>query len=160
MSIASEELPRVFAYTDGACIGNPGPGGYAAVMTNGTGRRTLRGHQRLTTNNQMELMAVIKAIELMKTEAPLTIVSDSQYVTRGMNEWLPNWKAKSWRTSDRKPVANRDLWERLDTLVAARPHGVVFEWTRGHAGHPQNEEADKSANEEAKAAQAEFGGSR
>lgn len=149
-ALSSEDAAlQVVAHTDGACIGNPGPGGYAAIMRRGMKRRVVRGYELETTNNRMEVTAAIKAIESMKSDAALTIISDSEYVVKGMSEWLPRWKANGWRSCDKKPVKNRDLWERLDALVAARPKGVLFVWTRGHAGDPANEEADAIANAEA-----------
>lgn len=148
------EARRVIAYTDGACINNPGPGGYAAIMVRESERRIVKGREAATTNQRMELTAALKAIESMKTDAPLTIVSDSQYVVKGATEWLAGWKAKGWKTASKKPISNRDLWENLDVALAARPNGVLFEWTKGHAGTLLNEEADRLAEAEARAQKA------
>ena len=109
----------------------------------------IKGNEDHTTNNQMEMRGAIEAIKFMKTDAPMTIVSDSNYLIKGMNEWLPDWKARGWRTKAKKPVKNPELWNQLDKLVAARLHGVVFTWTKGHAGNSLNEEADRVANAEA-----------
>ncbi len=145
----SGEDARVTVHTDGACIGNPGPGGYAAIMKRGNERREIRGGDPSTTNNRMELMGPIMALESMTTDAPVTIYSDSEYVVKGMTIWLVSWKAKGWRKSDKKPVLNRELWERLDTVVSRRINGVEWRWTKGHADDPDNEEADRIAGEEA-----------
>lgn len=145
---------HVVVHTDGGCIGNPGPGGHAAVLRmwrNGEmmKRTAITGREGHTTNNRMEMMAVIAALEAIKPGVcPITIVSDSQLVVKGMTEWLEGWKRKGWRSSQRKPVENRDLWERLDDLN--QRHGDVrWEWVRGHNGDPMNEEVDMLANTEA-----------
>lgn len=149
MNDAQSQLVTI--YTDGACLANPGPGGYAAVMMRGTARRVIRGRDPETTNNRMELMAPIMALESMKTDAPVTIISDSEYVVKGMTEWIARWKAKGWKNGKRKDVANRDLWERLDTLASKR--AITWQWTRGHADDVHNQEADRIASEEARKAQ-------
>lgn len=134
----------VQAYTDGACKGNPGPGGWGVLLRWGAAEKELCGGERATTNNRMELMAVIMALETMKRPTCLEIVTDSQYVKRGVEEWMPRWKRNGWQTADRKPVKNRDLWERLDSALGA--HQVRWKWVRGHAGHVENERADRLAN--------------
>ncbi len=131
-------------YTDGACRGNPGPGGWAAVLTFGEREKALCGAERLTTNNRMELMAVIGALEALKRPVSARLYTDSQYVRRGITEWLANWKAKGWRTADRKPVKNQDLWQRLEALASA--HRIEWHWVPGHAGVPGNERVDQLAN--------------
>lgn len=144
---------RAVAQTDGACSGNPGPGRWAAILTYKGKRRVLSGHARLTTNNAMELRAALRAVRAARRiDAPLTVVSDSEYVVKGATEWLPGWKRRGWRTAANKPVANRGLWEHLDAAIEAHPGGVEFVWTRGHAGHELNEEADRIARSEAETA--------
>ena len=147
-----EAVGPVVVHTDGACIGNPGPGGYAAIMKRGVERRELRGGDPETTNNRMELMGPIVALESMLTDAPVTVHSDSQYVVKGMTIWVHSWKAKGWKNAQKQPVKNRDLWERLDAVVSTRLNGVKWIWVKGHAGDPQNEKADRIANEEAQKA--------
>ncbi|HET6545374.1 MAG TPA: ribonuclease HI [Rhodanobacteraceae bacterium] len=136
--------------TDGACLGNPGPGGWAALLRAGTRERELSGSEAHTTNNRMELMAAIVGLEALKRPCRLLLVTDSQYVQRGVEEWLPRWQANGWRTGDRKPVKNRDLWERLAVAVAR--HQVRWKWVRGHAGHTDNERVDQLARAAALAA--------
>ena len=131
-------------YTDGACRGNPGPGGWAALLLLGEHERELSGAETLTTNNRMELTAVIRALEALKRPVAARIYTDSQYVRRGITEWLSSWKARDWRTADRKPVKNQDLWQTLSAL--AERHDVEWHWVRGHSGHPENERADALAN--------------
>jgi len=131
-------------YTDGACRGNPGPGGWAAILRKGRHEKELYGSEAQTTNNRMELMAAIRALEALKRACEVTLVTDSQYVKNGITEWLPNWKRRGWKTADRKPVKNRDLWQQLD--AAAARHRMHWKWLRGHAGHPENERADALAN--------------
>ncbi|NKN34571.1 ribonuclease HI [Marichromatium bheemlicum] len=135
----------VRAYTDGACKGNPGPGGWGALLCWGEAEKALCGGERETTNNRMELMAVIMALESLKRPSTIDITTDSQYVKRGVGEWMPRWKRNGWRTASRQPVKNRDLWERLDAALAA--HQVRWHWVKGHAGHPGNERADQLANQ-------------
>jgi ribonuclease HI len=131
-------------YTDGACRGNPGPGGWAATLAWEGHERELSGAERDTTNNRMELTAVIRALEALKRPMAVRVYTDSQYVRQGITEWLPNWKKRDWRTADRKPVKNRDLWEALD--AAAARHQVEWHWVKGHAGVPGNERVDALAN--------------
>jgi ribonuclease HI len=131
-------------YTDGACRGNPGPGGWAAVLSAGGREKEISGAQLLTTNNRMELQAVIEALNALKRPAQVRLYTDSQYVRRGILEWLPQWKARGWKTADRKPVKNQDLWQQLET--AAAPHRIEWHWVPGHAGVPGNERCDALAN--------------
>ncbi len=135
---------RIEIYTDGACRGNPGPGGWAATLSLGEHFRELSGAEAATTNNRMELTAVIEALSALKRESRVRVFTDSEYVRRGITEWLKAWKARDWRTADKKPVKNRDLWERLDA-VAAR-HDVEWRWVKGHSGVPGNERVDALAN--------------
>jgi ribonuclease HI len=132
-------------YTDGACRGNPGPGGWAALLLLGEHEREISGAEALTTNNRMELTAVIRALEALKRPVQARIYTDSEYVRRGVTEWLAAWKARGWRTADRKPVKNQDLWQRLDDLRV--PHHIEWHWVPGHAGVPGNERVDRLANE-------------
>jgi ribonuclease HI len=134
-------------FTDGACLGNPGPGGWAALLRYMTTEKVVSGSEANTTNNRMELMAAIRGLEALRRSARVCVTTDSQYVMQGIESWLPRWRANGWRTADRKPVKNQDLWERL--VAAAAPHTVQWRWTRGHAGHPENEKVDKLAREEA-----------
>jgi len=135
---------RVEIYTDGACRGNPGPGGWAATLELGEHLRELSGAEAETTNNRMELTAVIRALEALKRKSALRIHTDSEYVRRGITEWIKNWKAHGWKTADQKPVKNRDLWERLDEL--ANQHDIEWRWVKGHSGVPGNERVDALAN--------------
>ena len=135
--------PEVEIWTDGACSGNPGPGGWAALLRYGDHERTLSGAEPRTTNNRMELLAAIRALEALRRPCRVRLVTDSEYLKKGVTEWLPRWKARGWRTSERKPVKNADLWRRLDEL--ARRHDVEWAWVRGHAGHPENERVDRLA---------------
>jgi len=132
-------------YTDGACRGNPGPGGWAALLSFGGREKELAGAEALTTNNRMELTAVIRALEALKRPVPVRVYTDSQYVRRGILEWVSAWKARGWRTADKKPVKNQDLWERLDALAAG--HSIEWHWVPGHAGVAGNERVDRLANE-------------
>jgi ribonuclease HI len=132
-------------YTDGACRGNPGPGGWAALLMMGEHEREISGAEALTTNNRMELTAVIRALEALKRSVEARVYTDSEYVRRGISEWLPGWKARGWRTADRKPVKNQDLWEQLEKLAAS--HRIDWRWVPGHAGVPGNERVDRLANE-------------
>lgn len=131
-------------YTDGACKGNPGPGGWGALLRYGGQEKELFGGEPLTTNNRMELLAVIRALQALRRPARVRVHTDSQYVQKGISEWIKGWKARGWKTADRKPVKNEDLWRELDALVAG--HEVRWQWVRGHAGHPENERADALAN--------------
>jgi len=135
----------VILYTDGACRGNPGPGGWAAVLSHDGREKELNGYEKDTTNNRMELTAVINGLEALRRPSEVRIVTDSQYVMKGVTEWMDNWKRRGWRTAARKPVANVDLWQRLDR--ALERHRVDWRWVRGHAGHDGNERADALANE-------------
>jgi len=130
-------------YTDGACSGNPGPGGWGAILRfNGT-EKELFGGERATTNNRMEMMAVIEALRLLKRPVAARVFTDSQYVQKGISEWIHGWKRRGWKTADKKPVKNEDLWRQLDALAAE--HRVEWHWVKGHAGHPENERADELA---------------
>ena len=137
----------VEVFTDGACLGNPGPGGWAALLRSGTREKELSGGESDTTNNRMELMAAIAGIEALKRACSVVVVTDSEYVRRGIEEWLKRWQANGWRTSDKKPVKNRDLWERLAAALAS--HEVRWRWVRGHAGHVENERVDRLARDAA-----------
>ena len=142
--------PEVSVFTDGACLGNPGPGGWAALLRYKNVEKCISGGESLTTNNRMELMAAIQALETLRKRARVHLVTDSQYVKQGIEQWLARWMASGWKTSDKKPVKNQDLWERLS--AAAGKHSVSWEWTRGHSGHAENEKVDKLAREAALAA--------
>ena len=131
-------------YTDGACRGNPGPGGWAALLRRGEREKEISGAEPLTTNNRMELTAVIRALEALKRPARAILYTDSEYVRRGIREWLPDWKERGWRTAARKPVKNLDLWQRLDQLAAG--HQIEWHWVPAHAGVPGNERVDRLAN--------------
>lgn len=132
-------------WTDGACKGNPGPGGWGVLMTFGEHRKTFCGGEPKTTNNRMEILAVIEGLRALKRRCTVIIHTDSQYVMKGMTEWLPNWKRRGWLTADKKPVKNAELWQELDAQVAR--HQVSWRWVRGHNGDPGNEMADQLANE-------------
>ena len=134
---------RVEIYTDGACSGNPGPGGWGSVLLYNGHRREMSGGERQTTNNRMELMAVIQALEVLKRPCDVTLHTDSTYVMKGMTEWLENWKRRNWRTADKKPVKNVELWQRLEKAI--HRHDVQWRWVRGHSGVPENERADELA---------------
>ncbi len=136
-------MEEVEIYTDGACSGNPGPGGWGAILRSKDTEKELSGGDKDTTNNRMEMMAVIVALEALTRPCKVTITTDSQYVLKGMTEWLAGWKKKNWMTASRKPVKNVDLWQRMDT--AAQIHSLKWEWVRGHQGHPENERADQLA---------------
>jgi ribonuclease HI len=131
-------------YTDGACRGNPGPGGWAALLTLGEREKEISGAENPTTNNRMELQAVIGALQALKRPVEVRLYTDSQYVRRGMLEWVPQWKARGWKTADKKPVKNQDLWELLDAQAAR--HRIEWHWVPGHAGVPGNERVDALAN--------------
>jgi ribonuclease HI len=132
-------------YTDGACKGNPGAGGWGALLVAGEHRRELCGGEAQTTNNRMEMTAVIRALEALKRPSKVAVHTDSQYVQKGVSEWMAGWKKRNWRTSDGKLVKNQDLWLQLDAL--SRLHEIQWNWVRGHAGHPENERADALANQ-------------
>ena len=131
-------------YTDGACRGNPGAGGWGALLISGDKRKTLHGGEPETTNNRMELMAAIEALNALKGRQSVVLHTDSKYVMDGLTQWLPNWKKRDWKTSARKPVKNKDLWQALDE--AANNHDVTWKWVKGHNGDPGNEAADELAN--------------
>lgn len=137
-------MTRVEIYTDGACRGNPGPGGWAATLELGDRFRELSGAEAATTNNRMELTAVIRALEALKRPSQLRIHTDSEYVRRGITEWIENWKKRGWRTAAKEPVKNQDLWEQLDALAAV--HDIEWRWVKGHSGVPGNERVDALAN--------------
>jgi ribonuclease HI len=136
----------VHIYTDGACKGNPGPGGWGVLLKSGETERELFGGEPATTNNRMELLAVIRALEALKRPCTVTLHVDSQYVLKGMTEWLAGWKAKGWRTASKQPVKNQELWQELDELVNRKGHAIEWRWVRGHNGDPGNERADELAN--------------
>jgi ribonuclease HI len=138
-------MRRVTIYTDGACLGNPGPGGWAALLIDADGRRELSGFEPSTTNNRMELRAAVEGLQSLATPADIDLHTDSQYLRNGMAEWMARWKRNGWRTADKKPVKNTDLWQALDALASR--HVVRWHWVRGHAGHPENERCDELANE-------------
>jgi ribonuclease HI len=138
---------QAIIFTDGACLGNPGPGGYAAVITIAGEEQIIVGRDPTTTNNKMEMTAAIKALEAVSKDLPIVIHSDSQYVIKGATEWLRGWKAKGWRKADGKPVMNQDLWMQMDALMVGRK--ITWKWVKGHAGHPENERVDQLANWEA-----------
>jgi ribonuclease HI len=137
-------VAKVEIYTDGACRGNPGPGGWAALLLAGEHEREISGAEAATTNNRMELTAVIRALEALKRPIDGAIYTDSQYVRQGVLEWMPNWKARGWKTADKKPVKNQDLWQTLDALVAK--HRLEWHWVKGHSGNVGNERVDALAN--------------
>ena len=140
---------QVQMFTDGACRGNPGPGGWGVVLRYGDNERQLFGGDRETTNNRMELLAVIEGLSVLKRPCEISITSDSTYVLKGIQEWLQNWKKRGWKTASKKPVANQDLWQRLDAAVAR--HTVRWHWVKGHAGNPLNERCDILARSAAEA---------
>ncbi len=135
---------RVEIYSDGACKGNPGPGGWGALLRYGEHEKELCGGADLTTNNRMELMAVIQALEALRRPVPVQVFTDSQYLRQGVTQWMTRWKRNGWKTADKQPVKNQDLWERLDRALA--DHRVEWHWVKGHSGHPGNERADALAN--------------
>ena len=136
-------MKSVEIHTDGACLGNPGPGGWGALLRHGDTERELAGGEANTTNNRMELLAAIMALEALKSPCEVVLSTDSQYVQKGIGEWLPNWIRRGWKTAGGEPVKNKDLWERLQ--AAARPHKVQWKWVKGHAGHAENERVDQLA---------------
>ena len=138
-------MRRVEAFTDGACRGNPGPGGWGAVLRYGDHEKELKGGEAQTTNNRMELTAAIRALEALRRPCEVDLYTDSQYLRLGITEWMHGWKKNGWRTSGKKPVKNQDLWQELD--AAAARHEVRWHWVKGHSGHPENERADALANE-------------
>lgn len=139
-------MKHVVIYTDGACKGNPGPGGWGALLRAGGAEKELFGGEPETTNNRMELTAVIEALSALKRPCQVSLYLDSEYVRKGITEWLRGWKAKGWLTASKQPVKNVDLWQRLDALVSGSGHQIEWHWVRGHAGDPGNERADALAN--------------
>ena len=137
-------MADVEIFTDGACRGNPGPGGWGALLRYGRHEKELFGGEAHTTNNRMELMAAIQALESLTRRCKVELTTDSVYVRDGITEWLPNWKKRGWKTAAKKPVKNADLWQRLDS--AAQAHDITWHWVKGHSGHPENERADQLAN--------------
>jgi len=137
------EQVTVEIYTDGACSGNPGPGGWGAVLRVRGAQKELHGGEAATTNNRMELLAVIRALEALKGRSRVQLYTDSQYVQKGISEWIHGWKRRGWKTASKEPVKNEDLWRQLDALAAG--HDVSWHWVRGHSGHPENERADELA---------------
>lgn len=144
MPNTQHDTQPVTIYTDGACRGNPGPGGWGAILSRGKQYKELYGGEPETTNNRMELTAAIKALQALKRPLPVILYTDSKYLVQGITQWLPKWKAKGWRKADGKPVENADLWKVLDE--AASVHDVQWHWVRGHNGNPGNERADALAN--------------
>ena len=143
-SASGVNVRPVRIYTDGACKGNPGPGGWGAVVQMDGEEKELFGGELQTTNNRMELTAVIRALELLERPSQIEVYTDSQYVQKGISEWLHDWKRRGWRTADKKPVKNVDLWRELDRLAGL--HRIAWHWVKGHSGHPENERADALAN--------------
>lgn len=139
----SAEGAAVDIFTDGACRGNPGPGGWAAILRYGDSEREISGAEAETTNNRMEMMAAIRALETLTRPIPVRLHTDSQYLKNGITVWIKDWKRRGWKTADRKPVKNVDLWQRLEAAIAA--HRVRWHWVRGHSGHPENSRADQLA---------------
>ena len=137
-------MDEVIIYTDGACRGNPGPGGWGAILSKGVHEKELYGAERDTTNNRMELMAAIRGLEALKRPCVVTLVTDSVYLKKGITEWLPQWHRRGWKTAARKPVKNVDLWQRLEQALDG--HRLHWKWIKGHSGHPENERADQLAN--------------
>ena len=149
MTDTSADLPMVEIATDGACKGNPGPGGWGAVLRFGDREKDMSGGETPTTNNRMEMTAAIMALEALNRPCRVRLSTDSRYVLDGLTKWLPGWQRNGWRTADRKPVKNADLWQRL--VNAAAPHRIDWIWVKGHAGHPDNERADRLASDAAAA---------
>ncbi|MGK2946393.1 MAG: ribonuclease HI [Candidatus Malihini olakiniferum] len=149
-------IKQVEIFTDGACLGNPGPGGYGVILRYKQYEKTLNAGYCLTTNNRMELMAAIAALETLETPCTITLSTDSQYVRHGITRWIHNWKLEKWKTADKKLVKNIDLWQRLDTAI--QRHTLRWQWVKSHAGHPENEKCDKLARQAAShATQADTG---
>ena len=137
-------MKKVDIYTDGACRGNPGPGGWGALLIYNDARKTIYGGEKDTTNNRMEMIAVIEALKLIKSDCEISLYTDSKYVMDGVSKWLSGWKQKGWKTSNKKPVKNQDLWESIDACITK--HNIEWHWVKGHAGNPGNELADELAN--------------
>ena len=145
-------MTEVEAFTDGACLGNPGPGGWAALLRVNGSERLLAGGEADSTNNRMELMGAIAALEALTRSCTVRLTTDSRYVIQGIEEWVPRWRANGWKTAEKKPVKNQDLWQRLAIAVAR--HEVRWQWVRGHTGHVENERVDRAAREQAEQARA------
>jgi ribonuclease HI len=139
-------MDKVEIHTDGACRGNPGPGGWGAILRAGNHEKEIYGAEAQTTNNRMELMAAIRALETLKHPCTVSLTTDSEYLRKGITEWLPDWKRRGWKTAAKKPVKNIDLWQRLEQATLAHQHQIEWHWIKGHAGHPDNERADQLAN--------------
>lgn len=145
MSAKSKAATSVDIYTDGACSGNPGPGGWGAILRYGKVEKEIKGGEPATTNNKMEMMAAIMALESLKRPCSVNLYTDSRYLSDGVTAWLPNWKRRNWRTASKSPVKNKELWQRLD--IQLERHDIQWHWVKGHAGHPENERADRLARE-------------
>lgn len=141
--MSRSEMPEITIYTDGACSGNPGPGGWGAILISGEHRKELSGGERETTNNRMELMAAIEALDALKRPSNVVLHTDSTYVKDGITKWIHGWRRNGWRTAAKKPVKNAELWQQLDE--ASQRHTIEWRWVKGHAGHPENERADELA---------------
>ena len=150
MTELTPEMTQVEIATDGACKGNPGPGGWGALLRMGDAEKELSGGEALTTNNRMELTAAIEALNALKRPCRVTLSTDSKYVMDGLTRWIIGWQKNGWRTSDKKPVKNAELWQAL--LLATKPHRIEWRWVKGHAGHPDNERVDRLASDAAQAA--------
>ena len=146
MTDTAAEMTRVEIATDGACKGNPGPGGWGALIRSGATEKELSGGENPSTNNRMELMAAIEGLNALKRPCRVTLYLDSEYVRKGITEWISGWKARGWRTAAKQPVKNVDLWQKLDALVSSGGHTIQWRWVKGHAGDPGNERADALAN--------------
>ncbi len=138
-------MPSIEIFTDGACRGNPGPGGWAALLRTQGHEKVIKGSESDTTNNRMELMAAIQALSALQSPSEVVLTTDSQYVRKGITQWISGWKRNGWKTAQKKPVKNQDLWEKLDS--AMQQHVVAWEWVKGHSGHPDNEKVDQAAND-------------
>lgn len=141
------ELDKVEIFTDGACKGNPGPGGWGVVLRMGSAEKELSGGEPLTTNNRMEMTAAIEGLKALTRPCNVVLATDSRYVMDGLTKWIKGWQKNGWKTADKKPVKNAELWQ--DLLAAAKPHRIEWKWVKGHAGHPENERADKLASDAA-----------
>jgi len=142
--LTMHKIPKIEIFTDGACRGNPGPGAWAALLRYQGKEKTIYGTENLTTNNRMELMAAIQALVAVKKPCQISLSTDSQYVQKGITEWLPRWKQRAWLTADKKPVKNSDLWKEL--AIQAERHQICWKWVKGHSGHPENDRVDSLAN--------------
>lgn len=139
-----KQVKKIAMFTDGACRGNPGPGGWGVVLRFGDQEKEMHGGEPDTTNNRMELMAAIAGLEALRQPCEVVLTTDSRYVMDGVTQWMPNWKRRGWKTASKQPVKNVDLWQRLD--AATQPHDIDWQWVKGHSGHPENERADALAN--------------